>query len=433
MKPRDDDIVSLPLDKPFGPLGRPKGRRSDPSTSVVERARASGCARAPVLRENPISQVLANLGYAAKRREPLIADFRIALALSAGGGSVGRVVPALVETEGAVEPTSVGGKRTLNPPSPVPWPSHWGTIQQEPGDSLARTDMKHLIPFLTLFFCGVTGAWAQSDPGTDVAIPNEPILSGHSHNDYLRQTPLWDALSLGFISIEVDIFLVEGALLVGHEEEDLDATRTLQALYLDPLRDHVRAHDGWVYPSEHSLDLLIDIKSDARSTYEALRGVLAQYSEMLTTYSETQVQTRAISVIVSGNRPRRLMMAEAMRIASYDGRIEDIEDSAARVPTNFISMISDNWENHFSWRGSGSLSEGDSRRLAQRLETAHRSGYRLRFWNIPAPNRRPIEEVWSQLLDAGVDLLSVDDVNAYRDFVVKTGRNDSPERLGGRR
>ncbi len=187
----------------------------------------------------------------------------------------------------------------------------------------------------------------------------------------------------------------------------------------------MRAHNGWVYPSEHSLDLLIDIKSDARSTYEALRGVLAQYSEMLTTYSETQVQTRAISVIVSGNRPRRLMMAEAVRIASYDGRIEDIEDLAARVPANFISMISDDWEDHFSWRGLGSLSEGDSRRLAQRLEAAHRSGYRLRFWNIPVPETRPIEEVWSQLLDAGVDLLSIDDVNAYQDFMVKTGRHGS--------
>ena len=294
---------------------------------------------------------------------------------------------------------------------------------------LAGTDMKHLLPLLTLFFCGATSACAQSDPGTDVAIPNEPILSGHSHNDFLRQTPLWDALSLGFISIEVDIYLVEGALLVGHDEEDLEATKTLQSLYLDPLRDHVRAHNGWVYPSEHSLDLLIDIKSDARSTYAALRGVLAQYSEMLTTYSEIEVETRAISVIVSGNRPRSSMMAEAVRIASYDGRFEDIEDLAARVPANFISLISDNWEDHFSWRGLGSLSDWDSRRLAQRLEAAHRSGYRLRFWNIPAPDRRPIEEVWSQLLDAGVDLLSVDDVNAYQDFVVKTRRNDSPERL----
>ncbi len=285
--------------------------------------------------------------------------------------------------------------------------------------------MKHLVPVLTLFFCGATGACTQVDPGIDVTIPNEPILSGHSHNDYLRQTPLWDALSLGFISIEVDIHLVEGALLVGHDEEDLDATKTLRSLYLDPLRDHVRAHNGWVYPSEHSLDLLIDIKSDAAPTYEVLRDVLDQYSEMLTTYSETEVQTRAISVIVSGNRPRGLMMAEPERIATYDGRFEDIEDPAAGVPANFISIISDNWEDHFSWRGLGSLSDRDSRQLAQTLEAAHRSGYRLRFWNIPVPETRPIEEVWSQLLDAGVDLLSIDDVNAYQDFMVKTGRHGS--------
>ncbi len=276
--------------------------------------------------------------------------------------------------------------------------------------------MKHLLPLLTLFLFGGTGAWAQGDPGAGVSVPNEPIFSGHAHNDYLRQTPLWDALSLGFISIEVDIHLVEGALLVGHDEEDLDATKTLQSLYLDPLRDHVRAHDGWVYPSEHSLDLLIDIKSDARSTYEKLRDVLAQYPEMLTTYSETQVQTRAVSVIVSGNRPRMLMMTEPVRVASYDGRIEDL---AARVPANFIFMISDNWEDHFSWRGLGNLSDRDARRLTQTLEAAHRSGYRLRFWNIPAPDGRSIEEVWGQLLNAGVDLLSVDDVSAYRNFLVK--------------
>ena len=122
-----------------------------------------------------------------------------------------------------------------------------------------------LLPILTLLLCGVTGASAQAAPGASVVIPNEPMLSGHSHNDYLRQQPLWDALSLGFISIEVDIHLVGGALLVGHGAEDLDASKTLRSLYLDPLRDHVREHDGWVYPSQQSLDLVIDIKTDARS------------------------------------------------------------------------------------------------------------------------------------------------------------------------
>ena len=245
-------------------------------------------------------------------------------------------------------------------------------------------------------------------------MPSEPILSGHSHNDYLHQRPLWEAIAYAFASIEVDIHLVDGALLVGHDADDLDVSKTLQSLYLDPLRDHVREHDDRVYPSPHSLVLLIDIKSDAKSTYEALRGVLSQYSEMLTSYSETSVQPGAIDVIVSGNRPRELMMNEVVRFATYDGRLADLE---VEVPANFISLISDNWENHFEWRGLGSLSDREHLQLTQIVQATHRRGYRLRFWNTPSPENGSLESVWSQLLDAGVDLMNIDDLAAYRDFV----------------
>lgn len=282
--------------------------------------------------------------------------------------------------------------------------------------------MRHLLPVLTLLACGASLAAAQDVPSPTLAVPREPILSGHAHNDYLHPTPLWDALTLGFISIEVDVHLVDGALLVAHDEEDVDASKTLRSLYLDPLRDLVQAHDGRVYSSEQSLDVLIDLKTEAQPTYEALRELLAQYADILTSYSESQVQKRAISVIVSGNRPRALMMAEDPRLATYDGRIEDIGASAARIPANFVSLISDNWEDHFSWRGSGPLSDHDSRRLAQTLDAAHRSGYRLRFWNIPVPDGRPMEDVWRELLDAGVDLLSVDDLDRYSAFILSARR-----------
>ncbi len=273
--------------------------------------------------------------------------------------------------------------------------------------------MKHLLPLLT-FILWVGGcASAPNDPASAAPMPSEPILSGHAHNDYLHQTPLWEAISYAFTSIEIDIHLVDGALLVGHDADDLDVTETLQSLYLDPLRDHVREHDDRVYPSPYSLILLIDIKSDAKSTYEALRGVLSQYSEMLTSYSETSVQPRAIDVIVSGNRPRELMLNEVVRLATYDGRLADLE---VDVPANFISLISDNWENHFQWRGLGSLSDRDHLRLAQIVQATHRRGYRLRFWNTPSPEDGSIENVWSQLLDAGVDLMNIDDLKAYRDF-----------------
>jgi hypothetical protein len=286
--------------------------------------------------------------------------------------------------------------------------------------------MKLLLPLLTFFLWVGGGASAQDDPASATPMPNEPILSAHSHNDYLRQRPLWEAISHAFASIEIDIYLVDGTLLVGHDEDALDVTKTLQSLYLDPLRDHIREHDDRVYPSPYSLVLLIDIKSDAKSTYEALSDVLSQYSEMLTSYSEASVQPRAISVVVSGNRPRESMMNEVVRFATYDGRIADLD---AEVPANFISLVSDNWEDHFEWRGVGRLSGRDHLQLAQIVQAAHQRGYRLRFWNTPSPEDGSLEGVWGQLLNAGVDLMNIDDLKAYRHFVCV--RKLSGSRLAG--
>src|SRR5689334_17418060 len=46
------------------------------------------------------------------------------------------------------------------------------------------------------------------------------LYYGHSHNDYRQKHPLTDALRLGYLSIEADVFLVDGDLLVAHEREE---------------------------------------------------------------------------------------------------------------------------------------------------------------------------------------------------------------------
>jgi hypothetical protein len=59
---------------------------------------------------------------------------------------------------------------------------------------------------------------------------------GHAHNDYEHERPLHEALELGFCSVEADVHLVAGSLLVAHDLGDTDPERTLQSLYLGPLR-----------------------------------------------------------------------------------------------------------------------------------------------------------------------------------------------------
>jgi len=77
---------------------------------------------------------------------------------------------------------------------------------------------------------------AQSQPA--------PLTRAHAHNDYLHQRPLLDALSHGFSSVEADIHIIKGQLLVAHDEEKAWPTNTLQALYLDLKDLHGNTVDG---------------------------------------------------------------------------------------------------------------------------------------------------------------------------------------------
>jgi hypothetical protein len=96
--------------------------------------------------------------------------------------------------------------------------------------------------------------------------PPQPLPSAHAHNDYLHKRPLLDALEHGFCSVEADVFLVRGDLLVAHTALDIRAERTLQALYLDPLRARARANGGRVYPHGPTITLLVDFKVDLINT-----------------------------------------------------------------------------------------------------------------------------------------------------------------------
>src|SRR6266550_344596 len=96
----------------------------------------------------------------------------------------------------------------------------------------------------------------------ELALSVKPLPHAHAHNDYLHRQPLRDALEHGFTSVEADIFLVEGQLLVGHDEKELRPDRTLSGLYLDPLRERANANGGWVFDKGRPFTLLIDVKSD---------------------------------------------------------------------------------------------------------------------------------------------------------------------------
>ncbi len=235
-----------------------------------------------------------------------------------------------------------------------------------------------------------------------------PLPRAHAHNDYEHARPLLDALGHGFGSVEADVWLVGGRLLVAHDLKNVKPERTLEALYLEPLRERVAKHGGRVFPGGPPLVLLVDVKSEAVATYAALHAVLGAYADMLTTWRNGKVESKAIMVIVSGNRATKEIAAQPVRFAAVDGRSGDLETNP---PAALVPLISDNWQKLFQWRWQGAMPAAERVKLVAFVARAHAQGRKVRFWNTPD---RP--EAWRVLTEAGVDVIGTDDLAGLAAF-----------------
>ena len=243
--------------------------------------------------------------------------------------------------------------------------------------------------------------------GVAVAGPT-PLVRAHSHNDYEHARPLLDALSYGFCSVEADVHLVDGALLVAHDIEKVRPERTLQALYLDPLRERVKANGGTVYRDGPQFSLLVDIKSSPVKTYDALHEVFAQYPDLFTKVESDVVTPGPVLALISGNRPVRYIAKQPLRYAAIDGRLDDLDSDA---PAHLVPWISSAWSSFSDWDAVGDLGEADAKRLQEVVRKSHAAGRRLRFWGMPNPAS------WRMLYEADVDLINVDNLRRLEKFL----------------
>ncbi|MFE9774484.1 phosphatidylinositol-specific phospholipase C/glycerophosphodiester phosphodiesterase family protein [Streptomyces sp. NPDC005931] len=272
---------------------------------------------------------------------------------------------------------------------------------------------------LTAFGAALAGSLAlpggRALAGEQGHLPR-PLWRAHAHNDYEHPRPLLDALDHRFGSVEADIFLVDGQLLVAHGPEDLDPSRTLESLYLEPLAARVRAHRGSVHRGHRRpLQLLIDIKTEGAATYLELDRRLRRHRHLFTTCAHGRVLPGPVTAVVSGDRAARVPMeAQRVRRAFYDGRLADLGGPA---PSSLIPLISDNWTRHFTWRGIGPFPDAERRKLRDIVGTAHARGQRVRFWatpDVPGPAR---DALWGELLAADVDHLNTDDLAGLESFL----------------
>lgn len=242
------------------------------------------------------------------------------------------------------------------------------------------------------------------------------VLPAHSHNDYEHAQPLFDALNCNFKSIEADVYLVGDSLFVAHNSEDIKPGRTLRTLYLEPLKNQIKKNKGSVYGNGEEIILFIDIKDDGLKTYQSLHKILEGYKPYLTVFENGIKKTGSIMVVVSGNRPFEFMQAQKIRYAGYDGRIENIDSD---ISSTLMPVVSDNWAKCFKWYGTGKMPESEKQKLNTYSKTAKNKGYILRFWNTPNQTVEQRIAVWTELKNAGVGLIGVDNLEELQNFLMR--------------
>ncbi|MGC8844447.1 MAG: phosphatidylinositol-specific phospholipase C/glycerophosphodiester phosphodiesterase family protein [Candidatus Hydrogenedens sp.] len=237
-----------------------------------------------------------------------------------------------------------------------------------------------------------------------------PLKRAHSHNDYLRPQPLFDALNNGFYSVEADIHIVNGDLLVAHDLDKCKPEKNLVNMYLNPVFKRVQKNNGHVYVSPSEFWLLIDIKSEPESTYTLLKEQLLPYKKYLTRIENGKKVDGAVTIVISGAVPREMIQKEKNRYVFIDGRLQDLEIN----PSNdLVPWISNNWSSIFSWKGKGEIPPQELNTLKEIVSKSHEQGRKVRFWGA-----HQTLECWEVLYNEGVDFLNTDFPKRLSEFLM---------------
>lgn len=269
-----------------------------------------------------------------------------------------------------------------------------------------KTNLRHLLLALALTCCGAAAA--------------QPPVLIHSHNDYAQRVPFYQAYAQQVSSIEADVFLHDGQLLVGHDVEDLRADMTFEALYVEPIVTLFARNGGRAFrDSDQTLQLMVELKSETDPTLRAVAALLGRWPEVF----DPEVNPAAVRVAVTGRVPAPEAFDRYSRFLGFDGAWD-----ADYTPEQLerIALISTNFRDFSQWNGKGTIIPAEKERLEQVIDRAHEQGKPVRFWNAPEGTT-----VYYTFYDMGIDYINTDKPEVCAAFFADFGNKNF--RIGERR
>ena len=178
------------------------------------------------------------------------------------------------------------------------------------------------------------------------------LSNGYAHNDYWHKRPLFDALDKGFTYVEADVFLKGDKLVVAHYFLS-KKNRTLEDLYLKPLLNYVcenRKENLGI--SSYPITLMIDIKSNANKTYQALALLLNKYKSILSGYENGELGLKDVTIILTGHKPYDILSKDRNRLVFMDDNLKNLEGNSANC---LYKTASCKYSNLLQWKGNGAI------------------------------------------------------------------------------
>jgi len=214
----------------------------------------------------------------------------------------------------------------------------------------------------------------------------------HAHNDYLKKAPFWEAFGTGCASIEVDLILQDGELMVAHEKASIVSERTLKNLYLSPIQNAKKI--GLI--EEFDFHLLIDIKTEAYTTLEMLLQQLKEFEPLLFSSNNP----KGMKIVVSGNRPKIEDYKDYPEWILFDYQSMELN---VNLPWEKIGMVSLNFRRFSVWNGKGRIVQEEREKLVSFIDEVHSFDRPVRFWATPES-----KSAWKAFYDLGIDYINTD-------------------------
>lgn len=281
----------------------------------------------------------------------------------------------------------------------------------------------------------------------------------HSHNDYWRRIPLFDALHWGCTSVEADVWLYDDkdVLLVGHSAASLTPTRTFRSLYVDPLVEMLdrmnpdtdfgttKGHGVFDVDPDQTLVLLVDFKTSGRDLFPIVQEQLEPLREKghLSHWNGQDFVSGAITVVGTGNTPFDMITEnQSYRDIFFDAPLDEMYEPASPASTEASSpplsnkatrgqgksgtgsfdASSFNYTNSYyasvsmfadiglPW--TGVITAHHLEIIRGQIRGAKRRGLKARYWETPAWPTSLRNHVWKVLIEEGAEMLNVDDLQA---------------------